>query len=538
MHRTPNPLGGTAREPTDRLRPGRSDARRADPRPAGRRAVVDLQRLAGNQATVALLTGARSGAAVGAGQSVAGGAGPVVQRARVPSGSELALLLPAGGANLPAHLRGLRQVVENVLTETDSTLGLTPAERTTVLTTAKGGLSDTAFAALPEQDRLTRLAAAIQAVRPDRVVADPGLMGSGARSHTADAHNIATLVTNVGQLIDDVLAAPDIDLWLKQIFGAGNGGFAKRRYQLAKVFLNRLAAANKILSDRSGYSAESDLGGTTVAGHHIELTPDVIDNPGDVNNQILTLHEAMHAGNELVEDFRYIGEAGFTALPGSQKLRNAAHYEVAAFRLKMPTHANAFPDPAAPGTFLTFTPGTSSGPAATLTVPEDARNQASGLVEHAWSATLDLYDEWAKIYRKPALWPGKRTVMAFWSVVENLTVHEKTSVTVTAVRGSDTAAVSQVDLALSEVLSHRIGLVQRTLRIADPVAFENAHASASEVAGATDLATHRALLVLCAVRASGLSLTGTDSRDAAVITRLGEAKEQDRVFVARPPVFP
>ena len=54
------------------------------------------------------------------------------------------------------------------------------------------------------------------------------------------------------------------------------------------MFLNRLAARNKILSDRSGYSAESGLGGTTVAGRSIELTPNTIDNPDDFDNQVLT----------------------------------------------------------------------------------------------------------------------------------------------------------------------------------------------------------------------------------------------------------
>ena len=237
-----------------------------------------------------------------------------------------------------------------------------------------------------------------------------------------------------------------------------------------------------------------------------------------------------------MDDFRYIDEAGFTDLTGSQKLRNAAHYEVAAFRLRDPANDRAFPDPA--GGFRTFTPRSSSGPGATLTVPEDARNQASDLVENAWAATLDLYDEWARIYRKPRLWPGKQSRMKFWSVVENLTVHEKT-ISASAARGSASAAVSQVDLALSEVLSRRIGAVQRALRIADPVAFEALHASPGEVAGATDLATHRDLLVLCAVRATGLSLTGTDTtRDAAALKRLGEAKAAERIFIPRPPTFP
>jgi hypothetical protein len=404
-----------------------------------------------------------------------------------------------------------------------------------VETRAIGALSPADFAALPDQERLTRLAEAIEHIRPDRVVLDPGLMRSGARPATADAANVAALVANVSTLIDDILAAPDIDLWLGQIFGAGNGGIAKRRYVLAKVFLNRLATRNKILSDRSGYSAESDLGGSTISGRSIELTPSVIDNPGDLGNQILTLHEAMHAGNELVDDFRYIGEAGFTELGHSLKLRNAAHYEVAAHRLRDPGSDEAFPDPA--GGFQTFTPATSVGPGATLSVPEDARNQASNLVENAWAATLDLYDEWARIYRNPRLWPGLRGKLAFWSVVENLTVHEKT-ISATAARGSDSAAVSQVDLALSEVLSRRIGRVQAQLRVPDPVAFETAHASAAELAAATDLASHRDLLVLCAVRAAGVSLTGTDTRDAAAITRLGRAKDAENILINRPPTFP
>ena len=261
---------GPARPPSKQ---GRSGPGRLD-RANTAQAIAQLQRTAGNRATTALLIPVRPAGPVGT--DVA----PLVQRDRVPSQAELALLLPAAGANLPAHLRGLDQVVRNVMTETDPVLGLTAAERTAVETRARGALSAAGFAALSDQERLTRLAEAIEHFRPDRVVQDPGLMRSGARPATTDAANIATLVSNVGILIDDILAASDIDLWLGQIFGAGNGGIAKRRYQLAKVFLNQLAARNKILSDRSGYSLEADLGGTTIAGSSIELTPPTIDNPG------------------------------------------------------------------------------------------------------------------------------------------------------------------------------------------------------------------------------------------------------------------
>lgn len=484
-----------------------------------------LQRTAGNRATAGLLSAPRPAAS-----------GIVVQRARVPGQAELAVLLPAGGANVPAHLRGLNQVVQNVLTETDPTLGLTAAEHVLVHARALGALSPPDFAALPLQERLTRLAEAIENIRPDRAVRDPALMRSGTRPGTTDAANVAALVTNVGTLIDDILAASDIDLWLEQIFGAGNGGFAKARYRLAKVFLNRLASANRILSDRSGYSEESGLGGSTISGRSIELTPQTIDNPGDLGNQILTLHEAMHAGNELVDDFGYIGEAGFTGMSHSRKLRNAAHYEVAAHRLRDPGNALAFPD-VVNGGFLTFTPATSTGPGATLTVPQDARNHASDLIENAWAGSLDLYDQWARVYRNPRLWPGMRGRLQFWSVAENLTVHEKT-ISPTAAVGSDSAAVSRVDLALSEVLSRRIALVQNQLRGADPVAFEAANASAAEVAAATNLATHRDLLVLCAVRAFGTSLTGDAARDTAVISRLGQAKAAENILIARPAAFP
>ena len=82
---------------------------------------------------------------------------------------------------LPEHLRGLSEVVHNVMTETDPALGLTAAERTAVETRARGALSAVDFAALSDRERLTRLAEAIEHLRPDRVVQDPGLMRSGAR---------------------------------------------------------------------------------------------------------------------------------------------------------------------------------------------------------------------------------------------------------------------------------------------------------------------------------------------------------------------
>ena len=44
--------------------------------------------------------------------------------------------------------------------------------------------------------------------------------------------------------------------------------------------------------------------------------------------------------------------------------------------------------------------------------------------------------------------------------------------------------------------------------------------------------------MLCAVRATGLWLTGTDTRDAAALKRLSEAKAAERIFVPRPATFP
>lgn len=506
--------------------------------------VLRLQRTAGNRAVTRLVqsgSGARDPrsplqpmrhptSTSRQGFTSSASAAPAIQRSRIPGQAALSDILPVGGENTDAHLEGLERLLRLVLTDPDPERGLTDDQRGEVIRRAQGGLSTAQFLGLPDQTRFQMIATAIEQVRPDRAVRDPGLMRSAARPATQDAANIATLVSNVTSLIDDILGAADIDTWLAQVFGAAHVATAKDRYGLARTALNDLAARDRILTDRSGYSAEVGLGGTTMFQHSIELEPQTVDDPGHLGSQILTLHEAMHAGNDTVDDFGYANTPGFTTMPTARKVDNAAHYEVAALRLRDPGDDLAFLG-------QTFTPASSGGPDPGLTIEEDARNQATDMFENAWAASLDLYDRWVEIHSGARSWSSQAPAMRYWSRVENLTVHRKTVIDGS---GADTAAVSQIDLALSEGVSRGLSDAGSHLDgVADPLDFERSRATADERSLATGLASHRELLVRCALRALGRPLTGPEDRDVRVIQELVAAEGAGSYFQARDPgTFP
>ena len=98
--------------------------------------------------------------------------------------------------------------------------------------------------------------------------------------------------------------------------------------------MNRLHRRGRIVTDRSGYSDEvSTDGGLTGFEEQISIHADVWDNPTADESVVTMIHEAMHAGNETVDDKGYIGSPSFTELSAATKLTNAAHFEVVPRRI-------------------------------------------------------------------------------------------------------------------------------------------------------------------------------------------------------------
>lgn len=441
-----------------------------------------------------------------------------VLRARLPEDSELASLLTPG-PNESATTEGLRRLVGDALEE------LSAAQRTAVETQARGAQTAADFAALPDGERLQRLADAIRVLHPDRELGDPAQYKSQLRTGAQRA-NLTTLLDNTDQLFEDILAASDLNAWITEIFGAGQHSRVLRRLRRAKSGLQAAGRRRTISADMSGYSEEVGLGGFAVFQTHIALERSAIQNPNDDHSIQLTLHEAMHFGTGSVEDTIYLEDSSdFTTLATDDKVNNAAHYEVLALRVRDPSDALAFPPPN-----NVFTPGSSSGPSPSMTAEDEGRRLANRRYRDAWSSSIDLWEELRDVHLSPRRWGRARRYLPFWSAAEKLTIHDRT---ISVAGGPDAAPVTPLDLALAESFTKKLNDVWRTLRSQSASALESAEATAAEIASATTAEDHRDLLVKCALRASGIELTGAVDRDAEVLRLLHV--DADRLFRPRDP---
>lgn len=196
----------------------------------------------------------------------------LVQLRRVPEAGDLASLLPPGGANADAHSAGLHRILMRASSE------MTQAERMQAFVHAVGGatmINIAAFLALSVHEQLQRIADGVRTVRPDLVQGDPALIDVGARPATADATNIATLVTNANNIFT-AIAGSSHDTSIGQVFGTSNVSAAKTKYAAAHARMNQLHASDKIVTDRSGYNAEVGLGGLTSPAQ-IMVGPGILD---------------------------------------------------------------------------------------------------------------------------------------------------------------------------------------------------------------------------------------------------------------------
>lgn len=476
----------------------------------------------------------------------------IIQRRRVPESAGLAASVPAGALGLGSARTGLARVLSRAWG------GLTAAQKTAVRTAASGlGLTWTTEADLLSELRtatraqLLSFAAAIRTAAPNAELGDPLLIDTGARPATADTTNISTLVANANSVFATITSGAN-DSDVSQVFGAANIATAKGKYSAAHTRLNQLRAANRIVTDRSGYSAEVGLGGLSNSAQ-ISVDPSTIDNPADNESVVTLIHESMHAGNSDVHDFGYIEQPSFTALPASVKLTNAAHFEVVARRILGASHA-----------FVgqTFIPaGTTVGgvTAPSLTPREQAIRGASETFRAAWTAGLNLHSLFVQVFRTSAEWntldlstafsgaPAGvhfADALPFWSKVEALTIHARTAA-INPAGGAAVRPVTLIDIALSEGLVRKLsqGMDRVPQTATDAATFETAHASAAErTAAAASVNAERDLLIRLVVRTHLGSLTGAVNRDVRVVARLAQAgsvADYSDILAVRPPsAFP
>ena len=458
----------------------------------------------------------------GGGTSKSGGGTPHVQMRRLPTNAGAMLADPANaanqGANYAANAAGMRRLIQ--LAEAE----LTAPQRAQVDTATLAGQTQAQFDALPEQTRLARRVDAIRTVRPDLTLGDPALIDTGPRAGTADAANLTTLCTNANTIFDAIASgARDADI--DQVFGHTNRAAAKAKYANGKTWMNNLHGADHIVTDRSGYNREVGLGGLTGFQRQIALAPSFIDSPGDNEAVVTMIHESMHAGNADVKDKGYIGTQVFTQLPEDVKLTNAAHFEVIPRRILGAGNAYAG---------QTFTPAGAAAASGAVTPPltplQTAVRAASERFRIAWTIGLNLHTQYDTLYKNQALWTTARgggsfrDGLPFWSKVENLTIHKKTTIDPAS---ADPARrpISQIDMALSEGVTRklvlcmgRIGQVPNDAAAA--TTYLTTHATAAEIAAgqATD-DLHRDLWMKIVLRQVG-SITGPEDRDMRAITAL------------------
>jgi hypothetical protein len=458
-----------------------------------------------------------------------------IQLRRLPVGAGLQGALPAAPAAGNPAIAGMARLLSRAWAE------LTSVQRMLVKTNTLFAVPDFTDAAdlLVKMQAATRaqvitLANAIRDVSPGSVLGDPALIDTGARPlPAADIANLAALVANANAVFA-AIAGGGRDADLAQVFGLAEVGAAKTKYANARTQMIALTVANKIVTDRSGYSEEAGLGGLS-DNRQIALLAAMIDQPNDHESVVTMIHESMHAGNfGDVEDKGYIGTASFTALSTAVKLTNAAHFEVVPRRIRGGNHAYAG---------ITFIPagavvGGVAAPA--LTPAETSVRNVSETFRTAWTAGLILHQFYVRLFKAPAEWNtlDLSTVyggvaaglhfsdaLPYWSKVQMLTMHDRAAIN-PAGAGAD-HPVTLIDIALSEGLIRKMSKGMAATP-ATPAAAQTlltaTHATLGQIAMvAGGGAAAEALLLNKVINTYLGSITGNVARDERVVARLAQA---------------
>jgi hypothetical protein len=406
------------------------------------------------------------------------------------------------------------------------------------------------YKAMSPADQIAAQTAALSAVRPDLVLGDPKLIDTGPRPGSADAANIQKLVDNANKVFAEI-AGGKRDGDLKDVFGPGSVKEAKRRYHNGRDWMNRLQAAKKVLTDRSGYSGEVGQGGLTGHFEVIRLHPKFIDQPDEGESVVTMIHESMHAGNLDVGDKGYISQPNFEHLSTAKKLTNAAHFEVVPRRI-LNTAKFQF-------TGVVFTPladASSTGSGPKLTPKQQAITDATNMYREAWALGLNLHLLFVRVYKNPAAWDTTNIagefglpasthfadVLPFWSKVMGLTMHARTTIDSKSTDPSK-APVSVVDVALSEGVVRKLSRGQNSVpkTPTDADKLEHDGATVAEIGAISTVADERDLLIRLVRRKVINSVTGgSEDDDLKVVKTMGTAGDTwAKILQKRPPTaFP
>jgi hypothetical protein len=225
----------------------------------------------------------------------------------------------------------------------------------------------------------------------------------------------------------------------------------------------------------------------------MNLKPDIMDNPTAKSSIALTIHESLHAGNyNTVKDVPGAyndGSKRFREVSEANKLRNADHYTVIAWRELVKNDKRAHPR-------KTFTPvvrrirGRTRIGAASLIAIKEGSKKAMQTLTSAVSNAMTLHDQFRKAYNTPSSWnlrishrsvprnAGYSNTLPYWSKVERLTIHKRPNIS-QYTSDPSRKPVSTTDLAISEGVVRRLNLTRNYIwdNPAKTLSFINKYAS-------------------------------------------------------------
>lgn len=369
--------------------------------------VLDLQRTAGNRATMAVVSPRRLHLPPPAGQGP-----PTVRRPptgarwRLPPQADLQALLTSGTVDESVVQSRVRRLLVRM-------------EREGRLRIAASISIDTIMAEMFPSPGTMDQAAYERYIDPaDRSMVYESVHQAHTAPESADRPDLQQAMREAAATADTV--AGD-EAGLRAVFGDTHWSTAAARYRTIKARLQAVAADidNKVSTDYNLDAQEIFLGGWASFGtQHMHLLSDVVADPLTAESKATLLHEAAHLATASITDHVYYGSPGFVSADADDKVNNAAHYE------ELPRRAWG----ASSFDGQTFTPGLSSG-GAPLTTEERIRADATNYFRQAWDAAADV-DDMAKGARRDQLDTGSidsvvRDRLLEVSPLMDLTLHEQ-----------------------------------------------------------------------------------------------------------------
>jgi len=236
---------------------------------------------------------------------------------------------------------------------------------------------------------------------------------------------------------------------LTEVFGSKDKqaqafyGKIEKKLQDVRKDMDKFVTTDYNLDDR-----EVGLGGYAYfPTQEIHLLTQVAQVTDPVKTKITLIHECAHLADSSIDDQHYYTDHGFEAVPESEKITNAAHFEELPRReLKV----SNFPG--------TMKPGVMKGGAA-ATREDNVRAAAGKHLRRAWDAAVDTFTLIRGV-RKEVMagndMPFKthQALLETISRLEDLTIHEQ---------AKKARTVTDLDMTIAESIAHSFSVLRHTI---------------------------------------------------------------------------